>query len=202
MSVREEDRKKSGCPSRGVAIAATALGVGLGAAFYYLFNKRQETPNSEGSSSHWNDEPPPFLSYSDDSYTTISENETTDTSMNSQSESSSDTSRTNSDFTTDDYSTSDSEMVDSDEFSTSRSTIDMDELSPDNTSADISQDGDWDVTRSSAGLPTLDESIRSSVMVVFENVRNVFSPRVEKRNYLANMDPTKPTGLSNIGPNV
>lgn len=60
MSVREDDQKKNGCSSRGVAIAATALGVGLGAAFYYLFNKRQETPNSAGSTSHWNDEPPPF----------------------------------------------------------------------------------------------------------------------------------------------
>ncbi|XP_026725533.1 E3 ubiquitin-protein ligase RLIM-like [Trichoplusia ni] len=182
MSVREDDQKKNGCSSRGVAIAATALGVGLGAAFYYLFNKRQETPNSAGSTSHWNDEPPPFhRHYSDDSYTTISENETTDTSMNSQSDHSiEDDSQSShsSDFTTDEYSTSNSDFVDSEEFSTSNgSTIDMEELSPDSSA---SEDAEWDVTRSSAGFPNLDESLRSSVMLVFQNVRDVISPRVQK----------------------
>ncbi|CAH1641977.1 unnamed protein product [Spodoptera littoralis] len=61
MSVREEDRQKNSCPSRGLGIAAAAIGVGVGAALYYFFNKRQETPNSEGSTSDWQCEQPQTL---------------------------------------------------------------------------------------------------------------------------------------------
>ncbi|XP_050559706.1 dentin sialophosphoprotein isoform X2 [Spodoptera frugiperda] len=84
MSVREEDRQKNSCPSRGLGIAAAAIGVGVGAALYYFFNKRQETPNSEGSTSNWQCEQPQtfVLNDSTESHITISEHETTDTSIN------------------------------------------------------------------------------------------------------------------------
>lgn len=50
MSVREEDRQKTGCTGRGLGIAA-AVGVGVGAALYYFLSKRPEQPDTEGSTS-------------------------------------------------------------------------------------------------------------------------------------------------------
>ncbi|KAJ8704097.1 hypothetical protein PYW07_013391 [Mythimna separata] len=89
MSVREEDRQKNSCPSRGLGIAAAAIGVGVGAALYYFFSKRPENPSTEGSSSNWNCERQQTFrpSESDDSYTTVSEHETSDTSINRTAES-------------------------------------------------------------------------------------------------------------------
>lgn len=52
MSVREEDRERN-CSNRGLGIAAAAIGVGVGAALYYLFSKREETPDATASTSSW-----------------------------------------------------------------------------------------------------------------------------------------------------
>ncbi|KAL4714714.1 hypothetical protein ACJJTC_002573 [Scirpophaga incertulas] len=63
MSVREEDRQKRNCPSRGLEIAAAALGVGVGAALYYFFSKRPENPDTAGSTSGgWSCEQDSFTS--------------------------------------------------------------------------------------------------------------------------------------------
>ncbi|XP_063543853.1 E3 ubiquitin-protein ligase RNF6-like isoform X2 [Cydia strobilella] len=108
MSMREEDRQKNNnCPSRGLGLAAAALGVGVGAALYYFLSKKPENPDGEGSTTGWSCEQPHtfnFLSDDtdidtsmenncnnsttsfEDSYTTISETTTTDTSMHSDSE--------------------------------------------------------------------------------------------------------------------
>nr|XP_037875696.1 dentin sialophosphoprotein-like isoform X2 [Bombyx mori] len=85
MSVREEDRQKTGCTGRGLGIAA-AVGVGVGAALYYFLSKRPEQPDTEGStSSAWayNDHSAfPLTDRMDsDSYSTISEHSTSDTSI-------------------------------------------------------------------------------------------------------------------------
>ncbi|XP_050359737.1 uncharacterized protein LOC126779630 [Nymphalis io] len=89
MSFREEDKEKekSGLGT-GLAVAA-AIGVGVGAALYYFINKRTENPTAAGSTTqgwtcdsphtlHANEEP---IYISDDSYTTLSEHSTTDTSI-------------------------------------------------------------------------------------------------------------------------
>ncbi|XP_028164687.1 E3 ubiquitin-protein ligase RLIM-like isoform X1 [Ostrinia furnacalis] len=90
MNVREEDRQKNSCPSRGLGLAAAAIGVGVGAALYYFFSKRPENPDGEGSTtSGWTCEQPHAFSSEqmseltehDDSYITISENSTSDTSV-------------------------------------------------------------------------------------------------------------------------
>ncbi|XP_045781516.1 E3 ubiquitin ligase BIG BROTHER-related-like isoform X2 [Maniola jurtina] len=87
MSLREEDKQKSGCSSRGLGLAAAAIGVGIGAALYYIFSKEEsrETPDSEGATSaQWNVESPQPLNEdhnSSNDHTTISENTTSDTSM-------------------------------------------------------------------------------------------------------------------------
>lgn len=86
MSVREEDRQKSSCSGRGLGLAAAAVGVGVGAALYCFFSKRPENPHNEGSTSDWNCERPgtfhPRMDSMEDSYTTVSEYDTTDTSIN------------------------------------------------------------------------------------------------------------------------
>nr|XP_034838189.1 probable E3 ubiquitin-protein ligase RHY1A [Maniola hyperantus] len=61
MSLREEDKPKTGCSSRGLGLAAAAIGVGIGAALYYMFSKEEsrETPDTEGATSaQWNVESP------------------------------------------------------------------------------------------------------------------------------------------------
>ncbi|CAG9789838.1 unnamed protein product [Diatraea saccharalis] len=85
MNVREEDRQKNSCPSRGLGLAAAAIGVGVGAALYYFFSKRPENPEAGGSTTQWSCEQPHAFNIlhddEDNSYITISENSTTDTSM-------------------------------------------------------------------------------------------------------------------------
>ncbi|XP_069363655.1 clumping factor A-like isoform X2 [Maniola hyperantus] len=64
MSLREEDKPKTGCSSRGLGLAAAAIGVGIGAALYYMFSKEEsrETPDTEGATSaQWNVESPQTL---------------------------------------------------------------------------------------------------------------------------------------------
>ncbi|XP_075989156.1 uncharacterized protein LOC142985087 [Anticarsia gemmatalis] len=154
MSVtREDERQKNGCPSRGLGIAAAAIGVGVGAALYYFFNKRAENPNSEGSTSDWNCErPQPFYISSDDSYTTISEHETTDTSINEITDSS-------------------NELItlsDSDDYS-------------DYTTDSESDTEDFDVTTSSLGVPDLRSSSRSPMMSLIGSRNWLWTPRVSPR---------------------
>ncbi|XP_061726197.1 E3 ubiquitin-protein ligase RLIM-like isoform X2 [Cydia pomonella] len=106
MSMREEDRQKNNnCPSRGLGLAAAALGVGVGAALYYFLSKKPENPDGEGSTTGWSCEQPHTFNILfdesdtsmenncnnsstsiEDSYTTISETTTTDTSIHSDSE--------------------------------------------------------------------------------------------------------------------
>ncbi|XP_063371564.1 uncharacterized protein LOC134659791 isoform X1 [Cydia amplana] len=105
MSMREEDRQKNNCPSRGLGLAAAALGVGVGAALYYFLSKKPENPDGEGSTTGWSCEQPHTFNFLfndtdtsmenncntsttsfEDSYTTISEATTTDTSIHSDSE--------------------------------------------------------------------------------------------------------------------
>ncbi|XP_068625883.1 uncharacterized protein [Battus philenor] len=91
----QEERQKNACPSRGFGLAAAAIGVGVGAALYYFLSKRPENPHGEGSTDPgWQCESlvpslsdvslPPDMDVDEDSelYTTISENITTDTSIN------------------------------------------------------------------------------------------------------------------------
>ncbi|XP_063632392.1 uncharacterized protein LOC134803523 isoform X2 [Cydia splendana] len=96
MSMREEDRQKNNnCPSRGLGLAAAALGVGVGAALYYFLSKKPENPDGEGSTTGWScEQPHAFMENNcnnsttsfEDSYTTVSEATTTDTSIHSDSE--------------------------------------------------------------------------------------------------------------------
>ncbi|CAK1550225.1 unnamed protein product [Leptosia nina] len=67
MSLREEREEEHSSPNtgstgRGLGLAAAAIGVGVGAALYYFFSKR-ENPDSQGSSSDWQ-ETPFFLPFS------------------------------------------------------------------------------------------------------------------------------------------
>ncbi|XP_047541974.1 E3 ubiquitin-protein ligase RLIM-like isoform X1 [Vanessa atalanta] len=89
MSFREEDKEKEkGGLGTGFAVAA-AIGVGVGAALYYFINKRTENPTAAGSTAQgWTCDSPHTLHVreepiyiSDDSYTTLSEHSTTDTSI-------------------------------------------------------------------------------------------------------------------------
>ncbi|CAH0730623.1 unnamed protein product, partial [Brenthis ino] len=60
MSVREDEDRHKNCPSRnlGLGVAVAAIGVGVGAALYYFMNKRQENPNTAGSTTRdWTCEP-------------------------------------------------------------------------------------------------------------------------------------------------
>ncbi|XP_041968668.1 E3 ubiquitin-protein ligase RLIM-like isoform X1 [Aricia agestis] len=90
MSVRrsredevEDERDKSNYRGVGLAAAVIAVGVGVGAALYYFLNKRSENnPQAGGSSQNWRCDDTLFKQMaSDDSYTTVSENSTTDTSI-------------------------------------------------------------------------------------------------------------------------
>ncbi|KAJ8705783.1 hypothetical protein PYW08_012829 [Mythimna loreyi] len=175
MSVREEDRQKNSCSGRGLGIAAAAIGVGVGAALYYLFSKRQENPSSEGSSSDWHCERQQAFrtSESDDSYTTISEHDTSDTSMNPSEESFIVCDDDNSVNADDSASEEDSHMDTDDEEVTSESTesnrdsdleeaiamsLDMyrdssfEATSP-RTSDSESDHTEWDITATSSGVP-------------------------------------------------
>lgn len=64
MSTREDGERQRSCSSRGLGIAAAAIGAGVGAALYYYFNKRAEDPNvpdAEGATSSWTCEQPQAL---------------------------------------------------------------------------------------------------------------------------------------------
>ncbi|KAF9416636.1 hypothetical protein HW555_006066 [Spodoptera exigua] len=189
MSVREEDRQKNSCPSRGLGIAVAAIGVGVGAALYYFFNKRQETPNSEGSTSDWQCEQPQTFEKtdSDDSYTTISEHETTDTSINrteslDQSEDSEESEHSetsehseSSDSSSDDLETSDSEIND---VFMGDSTMESGYSFFQNavTSAlETDSEMDWDVTTSSVGVP--EDPGHSSFASLLGRISTIISPR-------------------------
>uniref|UniRef100_A0A2A4K0J4 RING-type domain-containing protein n=1 Tax=Heliothis virescens TaxID=7102 RepID=A0A2A4K0J4_HELVI len=194
MSVREEDRQKNSCPSRGLGIAAAAIGVGVGAALYYFFSKRPENPNAEGSTSGWNCERPQAFRTpdSDDSYTTISENETSDTSIhNSQSESNMSWSEhsvvtidSSSEESSSSDSTSDSESDDTEMINTNflTDTIERGYLTLQNAITNAmtsdSEANDWDVTTSSLGVPE-DESV-SPMFRLMGRISSIISPR--KRN--------------------
>lgn len=184
MSVtREEDRQKNGCSSRGFGIAAAAIGVGVGAALYYFFSKRAEHPNTEGSTSEWNCEQTLHkMNPSDDSYTTVSEYDTSDTSIYNRSltntiedslTDSLDLDRTISDF--DDF------------FDNSSSYSSSSSRSSPYTSDIMSEDSDlseFDVTSSSIGIPEHTDMLQG--MSLIEN-NILWVPRVSpnrKRNEL------------------
>ncbi|XP_047039072.1 E3 ubiquitin-protein ligase RLIM-like isoform X1 [Helicoverpa zea] len=199
MSVREEERGKTTCPSRGLGIAAAAIGVGVGAALYYFFSKRPENPNSQGSTSDWNCEQQQAFSTpdTDDSYTTISENETSDTSVhNSLSEFHLSTSEysivmeTSSEESSDDDPSSseesdDTEMVDSDlpndfeyrwvSLHNAITTI----ISAESEGHGVMGNGQWVETATSLGMPR--DGAFSSMASFMGRVANLVSDNKKKK---------------------
>ncbi|KAG6464528.1 hypothetical protein O3G_MSEX014576 [Manduca sexta] len=87
MNVREEDRRKPASSSRGLGFATAAIGLGVGAALYYFLSKGSPNQESEGTtSSNWTHERANVFKLAEktmdsDSYSTISEGTTSDTSV-------------------------------------------------------------------------------------------------------------------------
>ncbi|XP_072941316.1 uncharacterized protein [Epargyreus clarus] len=201
MSLREEDRQNKNCPSRGLGLAAAAIGVGVGAALYYFFSKRPENPHEEGSTSNWEcEQAQTFMTddyedsrqMSNDSYTTLSEHSTTDTSIHEStcncgidtslvSDNESLTADTDDD---DDDDESDFEQTSEDTFEDS---YDGGYLTVPSTSAVTDDsDNDWDVTDSSMDVPEDTRGNRSPLLRLFDSVGAFVSPiRNRRRNRMS-----------------
>lgn len=164
MSFRkeDEDRENDNSSSSGLGLglaAAAVMGVGIGAALYCFFNKRTENPTAEGSTTRgWTCsstdtlmKPEDSPRISNDSYITVSEQTTTDTSMFedslswkcSENDSESDTSgEENSCWETEN---SQSDIVGETDSESDDSNVTMDSDSSDSHDSVLS---DWDVTAS------------------------------------------------------
>ncbi|CAH2101269.1 unnamed protein product [Euphydryas editha] len=197
MSFREEDKEKDSSRGLGLGLAAAAaIGVGVGAALYYFINKRTETPTAEGSttrgwtceSPHTFIEPEDSLCNSDNSYTTLSEHSTTDTSMFEDSLSCKGSHfDSQNDTTEEEYCYWDSETSES-STEDSRSTDETDSESDESnyvttdTDSDESHDSDlsdWDVT-TSLDYPSFEPPLTRNYLENY--ARNLFMSRnVDKR---------------------
>ncbi|XP_013174500.1 PREDICTED: E3 ubiquitin-protein ligase RLIM-like isoform X2 [Papilio xuthus] len=172
MSFREEDRQKSNCPSRGLGLAAAAIGVGVGAALYYFFSKRQENPDGEASvASAWQNvtfrtgcDCQSNMDIDSDSYSTISEDETTDTSMNTDS-------------------------IDPNSITSNSDTMSVDSLESDISESD-SESGDyssnlseWDMTDSSMHINEYSFTSTPMLLRITNSISSMISPRRGNREF-------------------
>ncbi|RVE46364.1 hypothetical protein evm_008987 [Chilo suppressalis] len=192
MNVREEDRQKNNCPSRGLGLAAAAIGVGVGAALYYFFSKRPENPDAGGSTTQWSCEQPHAFnplhdSEETDSYITISENSTTDTSIFTSDNTDTEMMDTSDEETSyDDDSDRETSNVDSQSSNVSLNVEDLFgtiETPSFSNVINIESDPDtfdYDVTDSSIGVPDGAMLPPSPLLRLIENFGSYLSPRSQQ----------------------